>query len=220
VSLLLRRWKIWALFCLIGLLLFMGVVSADQQELTPWLYIPLVVKPESDVSQEELQVELVIQQQINDIRSANDLPHLNLVPSLTEAARGHSRDMADNGYTGHIGSDGSTPGDRIVAAGYQALYWGEIIGWGFGGDPEAMFNWWMNSDVHRALILSSYYEDFGIGYRLDPASDWGHYWTVNFGTPLANPDAAGDTKPMLCIKNQVGLNGGSSQALSVSIDCP
>jgi len=117
--------------------------------------------------------------------------------------------MADNGFTGHTGSDGSYGGQRMEEARYDWTTWGEIIGWGFGGDTSSMVNWWMDSPVHRSIILSSSFEDFGAGYARDPTSDWGHYWTVNFGKRAADGTASSQQLHVCTLTTQ-GQSGGSS----------
>lgn len=129
---------------------------------------------------------------INQERAARGLAPLAVAPQLIQAARRHSRDMAEHHFTGHTGSDGSTSGRRMREAGYDWIAHNEIIGWGFS-DPDAMMAWWMNDKPHRDIILSSAYEDLGVGYVMDPASDWTHYWTVDFGTRASGEmDLLGD----------------------------
>ena len=48
--------------------------------------------------------------------------------SLTQAAAVHSQDMVTNNFFSHTGSNGSTPWDRIKAAGHQGVT--------FVGDPS------------------------------------------------------------------------------------
>jgi len=78
-------------------------------------------------------------------------------PRLTAAAQRHADDMLVNGVDGgHIGSDGSSPHARIVDAGYtRAGYTSEIIYWGTGSHAtaSAALDLWMESPVHRAVIL-------------------------------------------------------------------
>lgn len=158
---------------------------------TAHAYLPLVISQPTPtpsptptatlIPPDDIGNEQSILQQINGHRHDAGLPPLNLVSELTQAARRHSQDMAENGFTSHTGSDGSDPGQRIEEAGYDWTAWGEIIGWGFGGDPESVVNGWMNSPLHRSIILSASYEDLGVGYARDPTSEWGHYWTVDFG---------------------------------------
>jgi uncharacterized protein YkwD len=86
-------------------------------------------------------------------------------PRLTAAAQRHADDMVVNGLDGgHIGSDGSSPHARIVDAGYRAGYTSEIIYWGTGSraTPSAALDLWMESPVHRAVILDCALNAVGI----------------------------------------------------------
>jgi uncharacterized protein YkwD len=130
---------------------------------------------------DDAAMEQWVADQLNQQRIARGLPPLAWVPELAEAARKHSRDMADHGFNGHMGSDGSDSRQRIADAGYAWTARGEIIGWGYGGDPGKMVSWWMSCPVHRPIILSGRFSDFGVGYVSDPESEWGYYWTVDFG---------------------------------------
>jgi uncharacterized protein YkwD len=49
---------------------------------------------------------------------------------LHEAARGHVRDQGPTGRTGHAGSDGSTPRQRMAAQGEPGALTGEVINYG------------------------------------------------------------------------------------------
>ena len=146
------------------------------------------------------------------------IPALSLVPELTQAARRHSRDMADNNFTSHTGSDGSNGGQRMEEAGYDWTAWGEIIGWGFGADTSSMVNWWMNSPPHRSIILSSSFEDFGVGYARNSTSDWGHYWTVNFGKRATFGNTSSQDL-YVCTFITQGQSGGSSLKIYSSEPC-
>lgn len=143
------------------------------------LSVPVEAAPLTPL--DDAQVEQWVADQINQQRIARGLPPLNWVPELAQAARRHSQDMADHGFTGHTGSDGSDSRQRMADAGYDWTSEGETIGWGYGGDAAKMVNWWMNCPIHRPIILSSRFTDLGVGYVSDPSSEWGYYWTVNFG---------------------------------------
>ncbi|MGD8855711.1 MAG: CAP domain-containing protein [Chloroflexota bacterium] len=162
--------------------------------------------------------EAAIEAGINQNRAQNGLTPLNLSPELVQAARGHSLDMAIKDFTDHTGSDGSTPWERMYDACYEASWSAEIIGWGFGGDPASMMAWWMNSSIHRAMILSTYFEDFGPGYIRDPASTWGHYWTVDFGTRV-NQQNMELNDLHACVYTVEGKLGGSSLILLTADSC-
>jgi hypothetical protein len=66
----------------------------------------------------------LMQSQFNAITSS---PPVAMNGQLMAAARVHSQDMFVNQYQGHTGTDGSSPGDRITAQGYNWYTSGENI---------------------------------------------------------------------------------------------
>jgi uncharacterized protein YkwD len=133
---------------------------------------------------------------LNDVRASHGLNRLNIAPQLVQATRRHSRDMADNFFFSHTGSDGSTPFDRMVAACYYPNGYGEIIAAGYTSAADVI-QAWMDSAGHRTVILTSYYTEFGAGYAVNPDSPYRRYWTVNFSLPH-NPGAPVTAAMYLC----------------------
>jgi uncharacterized protein YkwD len=130
-------------------------------------------------SSSSYQTELV--NLINGARAEAGLPQLTVNAALTAAAQGHSIDMACHGLISHSGSDGSTPSQRVAAAGYAASRSSEII---YGsGYPQTAFDWWMNDQIHRDEILNPYVTEMGVGYAYVPGTSAGGYYTVNFASP-------------------------------------
>ena len=122
-----------------------------------------------------------IAQLINDARTQAGLSTLNVNPTLQIAAQGHSVDMACHNLLSHSGSDSSSPGERIAAAGYAASQSSEII---YGsGYPQTAFDWWMSDTTHRNEILNPYITDMGIGYAYNGQTAYGSYFTVDFASP-------------------------------------
>ncbi len=123
------------------------------------------------------------------------VPPLHFNAALTRAARGHSRDMVDNHYFAHEGSDGSTPADRCLTAGYT------------GGTGENIAATTANSVIdplqtslqlhddlfldvdypgrgHRINILRAEWTEIGIGYlhgSVQADAPYGGVITCNFG---------------------------------------
>ena len=145
---------------------------------------------------------------INDARSANGQYALTTVYELTQSSRRHSHDMADTGFTGHTGSDGTNAGERVKEACYQWISVAEIIGWGFGGSTQSMINWWLDSPPHKATILSPYFEDAGAGYADNSNSRYRTYWTVNFGRRGTKVESTRSKIPV-CTFSKSGPDGGS-----------
>ncbi len=119
---------------------------------------------------------------LNQERTNRGIPALKSNTKLRNAALGHTQDMACNNFIGHLGSDGSDPGDRITAAGYDYSTWGENVAAGYTS-PSSVVDAWMDSTGHRANILNPSFTEIGIGYVYNSASTYGHYWTTDFGAP-------------------------------------
>ena len=118
---------------------------------------------------------------INNYRAANGLPALTMSNSLYNASEGHSYDMATANYFSHTGSDGSSPWDRIRAAGYTYnTYLGENIAAGYV-DAGSVFEAWRNSPGHNANMLDANYHAIGVGRVYGAGSTYGWYWTTDFG---------------------------------------
>jgi uncharacterized protein YkwD len=117
---------------------------------------------------------------INQARGQAGLPALTIDSQLTAAAQGHSIDMACFSLLSHSGSDGSTPAQRVAAAGYSGAYRQEIIY--AGGYPQDAYNWWMNDQIHHDAILDSSATEMGVGYAYVSDSAYGGYFTVDFGS--------------------------------------
>jgi uncharacterized protein YkwD len=118
---------------------------------------------------------------INGARAQAGLAPLNVNAQLTAAAQGHSIDMACHGVISHTGSDGSSPQERIVAAGYSASRSSEII---YGsGYPQTALDWWMSDPTHRNEILNPNVTEMGLGYAYAAGTASGGYYTVDFASP-------------------------------------
>lgn len=118
---------------------------------------------------------------INDLRSKRGLSPLSPAAELLTAARGHVEDMAAHpAQIVHIGSDGRDGGRRIYDAGYHWREWGEVVGWGYGGNVEQMLIWWQHSESHLSRILDKDIREIGVGF-VTSIGVWDCYWTVNFG---------------------------------------
>lgn len=116
----------------------------------------------------------------NEEREAVGCDALTMNAKLTQAAQGHSEDMAENDYFDHTGLDGSSPFDRMADAGYDFSAAAENIAMG-QQTPAAVMKAWMNSEGHRENILNCTYTEMGLGYAVGDGSP---YWTQTFGNPL------------------------------------
>jgi uncharacterized protein YkwD len=107
---------------------------------------------------------------VNQERVERHLPKLKVQSALVAAARAHSTDMGQNKYFEHDSLDGSSFADRIIAngydrEGYSSWKTGETIGWGAGlySAPVLIVDQWMDSPMHRAVILKKSLKEIGVG---------------------------------------------------------
>ncbi len=133
--------------------------------------------------------EQAIVEMVNDLRAEEGLPPLKLINDLTNAARYHARDMAEDQYFNHHTHDW-VEGELM-----QACIWSDRIrnyytNWGALGEniargyttPEGVMEGWIRSEGHHENMLDDYRE-IGIGY-------YHLYWVQNFG-------ARGDVYPII-----------------------
>lgn len=111
---------------------------------------------------------------VNAARAAQGLNALVLDPRLTEMAQYKAEDMAVYGYS-HEGSYGSLS-DLLNKFNMPYSYAGENIALNQESSAEVM-NDWMNSEGHRANILSSNYSKLGVGYY---EYNGNRYWVQEF----------------------------------------
>jgi uncharacterized protein YkwD len=100
---------------------------------------------------------------INALRATQNLPPYKLNPFLVAAADQQAEWLVNNGQVVHI-HDGSSPGTRAEAAGYpnpgavsENIYMGQMANVDFAWD------FWINSKIHYAGLISPYHDEIGIG---------------------------------------------------------
>ncbi len=125
----------------------------------------------------------------NAYRVANGCPALTVNAILMGTAQGHSQEMALRDYVAHTSADGTSPWDRIKAAGYTYRLVAENIAWGATSPEQVVDAWFFESppnDAHRKNILNCGLREIGVGYYYlanDPGNVTAHtYWTQDFGT--------------------------------------
>jgi hypothetical protein len=127
---------------------------------------------------------------VNDYREALGLLRMEADPRLVQAARRHSKEMADLGYFGH---ESPTPDNRSFSrraknAGYPSAA-GENCAAGTRDGVKA-FGTWFGSPPHHRNMVGASHTAIGVG-------KWGHLWTQNFGRAkrLVKADDAAPTPP-------------------------
>ncbi len=119
---------------------------------------------------------------VNQARLDEGLPPYAWSSRLASAAQRHADDLAAHGLASHVGSDGSTPAQRVAAADYFAWGNGTVVGenfWVGRGEVEDALAWFMQDPPHRENLLSSRYREIGIGIATDAEGQ--QYYVLDFG---------------------------------------
>jgi uncharacterized protein YkwD len=105
---------------------------------------------------------------INDLRRERGLGGLRLNKALSSTALGHSLSMAQHGFFGHAGWNGSPFWQRIKPK-YRPLansYWGvgENLVWASPSlSADQTIEMWLASSPHRKNLLSPTWREVGVG---------------------------------------------------------
>ncbi|WP_232665572.1 CAP domain-containing protein [Pseudonocardia sp. TRM90224] len=111
---------------------------------------------------------------VNDARADAGCDPVTIDSRLTTAASKHAQDQEENGSMSHVGSDGSSFGERIRREGFNYRRAAENVAMGTTS-PQRVMDLWMKSESHRANILNCNLENIGVARS-------GRYWTQDFAT--------------------------------------
>ncbi|MEI7740895.1 MAG: CvpA family protein [bacterium] len=98
---------------------------------------------------------------VNSERIARGIKPLVYDTKLRDLARKYGETMVEQGFFSHNGKDGSTPGTRAGNMKIEYRVLGENLA--FAPDVEYAYDGLMNSEGHRANILSKDYGKLGVG---------------------------------------------------------
>lgn len=136
------------------------------------------------------QAEQAMVDALNVDRTSRGLIRLRADSRLMAIARARSVDMATKGYFSHTQPDGRNVFDILTAQGVTWFSAGEIIALNHSSTLEASVqtanSQWLNSPGHKAIIVSTNFNYFGVGLAVDGAGK--KLWTAVF---IKGPDRTG-----------------------------
>jgi uncharacterized protein YkwD len=124
--------------------------------------------------------ELEVLRLVNVERANVGLPALIEDAALTQAARRHSKDMMSSGQRGHIGSDGTSPAQRMTEEGFTGTPWTEASNFNYP-TPESVLAGWLASSLHRNIILDATANRIGVGYAIGPKTQFDYAAVIDLG---------------------------------------
>lgn len=115
---------------------------------------------------------------INALRSAAGAGPVQMNAQLTAAAATHSLDMSNQNRAWHFGSDGSSPIDRALRAGYQGPMLGEAISETYETELETL-GAWMQEPGTRLVLLDKNATSMGFSWFQEKNGKI--WWTLVMG---------------------------------------
>ena len=131
---------------------------------------------------------------LNEARARAGAPPLQALAALGDAARAHSRDMAEHHFVAHTSPTHGTVADRLVAAGLRSGLTLENVARGYGA--QEIHEGFLASPGHRANLLNAEVTHVGIGVVADPAGG-GLLVTQDFVTVASTIDTGAAARSLL-----------------------
>ena len=118
---------------------------------------------------------------VNRARMSAGLSPFRAERHLARAASRHAADMGRRHYFAHVSPSGESALSRARAAGWRGGV-GEVIAWGCGRrlTPRATVRAWLNSPLHRSIILGSA-RAVGVGVKRLAGCGGRAYWVMDVG---------------------------------------
>ena len=142
------------------------------------------------------QAEATLLSLLNEERSKRGLGKLQADPELRAVALGHSTDMIENHFFGHVSPTTGTLDDRVRTAHLKVSRSGECVALEFS--PAGAHRALMDSPAHRASMLDPLFSHVGIGVAFGSANGQRRLAvTLLFGRRPPPGDARLDTSELL-----------------------
>ena len=144
-----------------------------------------------------------VDEAIDYLRGADPLPALISSEGMSRAAEDHVRDQGPKGATGHDGSDGSKPWDRVGRYGTWGVVVGENLSYGPDRARRVVMGLIIDDDVpdrgHRKNIFSDEFRFIGVAcgphrtFRTMCAIDYAADFTEDLDSPAFRTSAPPQT---------------------------
>ena len=140
------------------------------------------------ISSSNLSFEKQVLVLVNAERKKFNLKPLKLDENLTQAARYHCKDMAEENYFGHSSQDRNGNSLSFVCKSYERMMkfdntftlYAENISAG-QRTPHAVVQDWMDSPGHRKNILDPRFTHIGLAFIKVDTGEYFYFWGQAFG---------------------------------------
>ena len=116
--------------------------------------------------------------QFRDLRAQALLSVPSWDAKLGATCRGRSAALAATGALSHFDDQGRGPGEQLLAQGFPPGLYAEVLG--AGEDPRAVWQGWLASPAHRAVLVDPRWTSWAWGATRSGSTT---VWVVRFGAP-------------------------------------
>jgi uncharacterized protein YkwD len=131
--------------------------------------------PESGLEIETVEGIGALHDCLQDLTNASPLPAMTVSQSLCRACTQHLGDLQANDFCSHIGTDGSTPEERLARYGEHREQCGENVVFGMRSPKETVYHMLIDDGSpergHRANLLNMDFHFIGAAFGKHPSAE-------------------------------------------------
>eukprot|EP00927_Polykrikos_kofoidii_P025543 TRINITY_DN22928_c0_g1_i1.p1 TRINITY_DN22928_c0_g1~~TRINITY_DN22928_c0_g1_i1.p1 ORF type:complete len:1099 (+),score=196.54 TRINITY_DN22928_c0_g1_i1:38-3298(+) len=131
--------------------------------------------PDSSLTIETVEGPAALEECLEDLFHASPLPALTLSKALCCACQQHIADLQDHDFCSHIGTDGSTPEERLARYGEHREQCGENVVFGMRSAKETVYHMLIDDGSpergHRANLLNMDFHFVGAALGRHPSTE-------------------------------------------------
>ncbi len=169
---------------------------------------PSAATAQTNVTETPPQVEQSVMALVNEARRAAGRAPVALMPALSQVARLHSQDMAQNHFVAHNSRTNGTPGDRLRRGNLSSGVVLENVARGY--NARELHEGLMASPGHRSNLLSEHVTHVGIGAALEAGPGGALLLTEDFIEVNAQVDPAAASQQLLEMINRDRTRRGAA----------
>lgn len=133
-----------------------------------------LIYPISGVQLETLEGMTALRDCIDDLSNATPLPAMSTSSAINDVCQQHLDDLCEHDFCSHIGTDCSTPEERLARVGEHREQCGENIVFGMQNATEVLYHMLIDDGVldrgHRANLLNMDFHFVGLAHGNHPTT--------------------------------------------------
>jgi len=149
--------------------------AQQMKKLTKCYQDKMLTYPESGVEFETIEGADALEDCLQDLLNASPLPTMTVSQALSQACGQHLQDLMANDFCSHIGTDGSTPEERLTRFGEHREQCGENVVFSMRTARETVYHMLIDDGSpergHRANLLNMDFHFVGAAHGGHPSAE-------------------------------------------------